>query len=688
MFNFFNREKKLPEIIDNTHEKPLAKRIATMKSDKAEDIKAKYLNESEIDAGNLKQLCDLPEGVALILGFVSEDLNFDSVAKKIKNSVPSGTKIILLSTAGELFSKNSTLYCPANENRRKILLQSYSKRMIENTFTMTIPLHNEDLREQKISMSVTERVNLIKAEILKHKVPFRISTNHTFAMVYVNGNSNCETFVLQAMYDSDMFPCPFIGGSAGGKLDFEHTYIFDGEKTLEQHAVITVIRLSKEFRYGIFKTQAGRRENKTFKISQANSTLRYIETVFDAEENSVSFINELKKYFNVNTVAELNNVLQNYTFAVDVNGENYIRTIAGIDETNDRINFFCDVVTGEELQLMRRTSLSDSLLPDFEKYQRNKPEIIGGILNDCITRRLGHPDEIKNISMLKNIPVAGFSSFGEISGLHINETLTAIFFYHVPSGTSFGDEYIDTFPQAYSNCQAYFYNRIIERQKQTDKLKDKLINMFSNYQTKMPEIVSSISHISEEVDIIQDSVRQLGTGIDEQGSLFTQVMERSNSVAPKLEMLGQSTQKIRDVMKMIDAIAAQTNLLALNAAIEAARAGEAGRGFAVVAEEVRKLSENTQQSVKSSEDAIGTLIHDVEEINAIMAKNEGFEDKITEFDSEFTEQIKILHRNLDAGIQEIQTSASSVHDLEKINNSVQSQTNEIAKIIHNIEMGI
>ena len=212
--------------------------------------------------------------------------------------------------------------------------------------------------------------------------------------------------------------------------------------------------------------------------------------------------------------------------------------------------------------------------------------------------------------------------------------------------------------------------------------------MFSNYQTKMPEIVSSISHISEEVDIIQDSVRQLGTGIDEQGSLFTQVMERSNSVAPKLEMLGQSTQKIRDVMKMIDAIAAQTNLLALNAAIEAARAGEAGRGFAVVAEEVRKLSENTQQSVKSSEDAIGTLIHDVEEINAIMAKNEGFEDKITEFDSEFTEQIKILHRNLDAGIQEIQTSASSVHDLEKINNSVQSQTNEIAKIIHNIEMGI
>ncbi|HEY2390834.1 MAG TPA: methyl-accepting chemotaxis protein [Candidatus Angelobacter sp.] len=124
------------------------------------------------------------------------------------------------------------------------------------------------------------------------------------------------------------------------------------------------------------------------------------------------------------------------------------------------------------------------------------------------------------------------------------------------------------------------------------------------------QINSNIQTVVHGAENITASIREISTNAREAAQIASNGVTIADEATRKVGKLGESSQEIGKVIKVITSIAEQTHLLALNATIEAARAGEAGKGFAVVANEVKELARETAKATEDISRKIEIIQHD------------------------------------------------------------------------------
>jgi methyl-accepting chemotaxis protein len=229
-----------------------------------------------------------------------------------------------------------------------------------------------------------------------------------------------------------------------------------------------------------------------------------------------------------------------------------------------------------------------------------------------------------------------------------------------------------------------FGTRFVKSVNKASESSEQITEGFGYIQESNQNLVTNTSKIMSEMKNIQNKVIELNEQsnvLDKKSHDMTLFSAQSKEQMKKLEeknkdlelvqfensklleKLAQRSEAIHSIVLSLQGFSNQTNLLALNASIEAARAGEHGKGFKIVADEVKKLSEMSNNETKQIENIINELIDEIEQAKAGGEKGKNSLEVIKNVATTVFENIQSLQKeaeNLQSMAEETKMKGNSI----------------------------
>ncbi|SAL49768.1 methyl-accepting chemotaxis sensory transducer [Caballeronia turbans] len=206
-----------------------------------------------------------------------------------------------------------------------------------------------------------------------------------------------------------------------------------------------------------------------------------------------------------------------------------------------------------------------------------------------------------------------------------------------------------------------------------------------NQAASLEETASSMEELTATVRQNAEHAREANTLAGEALDATSRGSSVVDDVVEKMRGIASSSDKIAEIISVIDGIAFQTNILALNAAVEAARAGEQGRGFAVVAGEVRGLAQRSAQSAKEIKELIGESVAQVSDGSVLVERAGQAMHEVSASISRVTQmmaEISASSLEQSVGIEQVNQAVTQMDEMTQQNAALVEQAAAAASSLH------